>query len=367
MKLYWQNWQNDKHIICNINNDIPIKIPSHPYVLVNRSVLCNCRIEAGNLHLLESIATCDNKITKLVMYFTINLAFTNYLDMLPNLTNSLPIIKDRTQYEQPLPLNLSIPHFDSSLRHGLTKLKDFMNHYINNDKEIFNLQQRHAVESLTSNKNFFSSHIVNIFMFTSSIISIITITLVIYLFCKHKYIRMLIASLILHKIKEVEANPNSNSETNNYECRTLAYIGINLTVLSMIIVIFLHYRKSRLCRGYRFLNVVKITLFISDVQNYIPIKLCKTSGSIHLFKIKGTLKSGDIKLNKNYLWDTLEINWDKITITFNDKINLPKIVAIKMQDKIRVRRLMNRELLNLHIMIRQGITWYNLETETEIV
>ena len=178
---------------------------------------------------MESIAACDNKITKLVMYFTINLAFTNYLDMLPNLTNSLPIIKDRTQYEQPLPLNLSIPQFDSPLRHGPTKLKDFINHYINNDKEIFNLQQRHAVESLTSNKNFFSSHIVNIFTFTSSIISIITIKLVVYLFCKHKHIRMLVASLILHKIKEVEANPNSNSETNNYECRTLANIGMILT------------------------------------------------------------------------------------------------------------------------------------------
>ena len=39
-------------------------------------------------------------------------------------------------------------------------------------------------------------------------------------------------------------------------------------------------------------------LFISDVQNYVPIKLCKTAGSIHLFKIKGTLKSENIKLNK---------------------------------------------------------------------
>ena len=94
-------------------------------------------------------------------------------------------------------------------------------------------------------------------MFTSSIISIITITLVIYLFCKHKHIRTFIASLILHKTKEVEANSNSNSETHNYECRTLAYIGMGLTVLlSMITVIFLHYRKSKLCRGYRFSNVV---------------------------------------------------------------------------------------------------------------
>ena len=28
---------------------------------------------------------------------------------------------------------------------------------------------------------------------------------------------------------------------------------------------------------------------------------------------------------------------------------------------------MNREPLNFHVMIRQGITWFNLETETEIV
>ena len=146
------NWPNDKHIICNINNDILIKILSHLYVLVNRSVLCNCGIEADNHHLLESIATCDNKISKLIMYFTINLAFINYLDMLPNLTDSLPLIKDRTRYEQPLPLNLNASNFDSSLRHAPTKLKDFMIDYIK-DKEIFELQQRHAVVSLNkSNK-----------------------------------------------------------------------------------------------------------------------------------------------------------------------------------------------------------------------
>ena len=109
-------------------------------------------------------------------------------------------------------------------------------------------------------------------------------------------------------------------------------------------------------------------LFISDVQNYIPIKLCKTSGSIHLFKIKGTLKPGDIKLNTNYLWDMLEINWNKIMSTFNDnKIDLPKIVTIKMQGKIRVRRMLNQEPLNFHMMIRQGITWYNVETEIQMV
>ena len=180
-----------------------------------------------------------------------------------------------------------------------------MHNYANN-KEIFDLKQRHVctveslnnsnknfvciVESLNnSNKNFFSNnYIVDIFMFTSSIISIISTTLVIYLFCKHKHIRTLIASLILHKIKEVESN--STSEGTNSECKALAYIGIILTVLSLIIVTFLHCRKSRLCKGYKFSNAVKIMLFISDVQSYVPIKLCKTADSIHLFKIKGALK-----------------------------------------------------------------------------
>ena len=220
------NWPNGKHIICKVNNDILVKIPSHPYVLVNRSVLCNCGIEADNHYLLESIATCNNKAHNLVMYFTINMASTNYLEMLPNLT--IPsLIKDRTKYDQPLPINLTSPVFDSSLKDVPTNLKSFMCNYAKH-KEIFDFKERHVftAESLNnSNKNFFSNnYIVDIFMFTSSIMSLISTTLVIYLFCKHKHIRTLVASLILHKIKEAEANPNS--EETNSGCGTLTYVGM---------------------------------------------------------------------------------------------------------------------------------------------
>ena len=48
-----------------------------------------------------------------------------------------------------------------------------------------------------------------------------------------------------------------------------------LTILSLIIVTFLHYRKSNFCKGHRFSNAVKIMIFISDVQIYVPIKLLK--------------------------------------------------------------------------------------------
>ena len=246
------NWPNDKHVICNMNNDIPVKIPSHPNVLFNRNVLCNCGIEADIHYLLESLAACNNKAHDLVMYFTINMAFTNYLNMLPNPTIPL-LIRDRTSYEQPLPINLTFPAFNTSLTAAPTKLKNFMHNYAK-CKEIFDFKQRHVstLESLNnSNKNFFSNnYIVDIFMFIFLIISLISTTLVIYLFCKHKHIITLVASLILHKIKEIETN--SNPEEINSRCRTLTHVGIILTVLSMVIVVFLHYKKSRLAKDIYF-------------------------------------------------------------------------------------------------------------------
>ena len=75
------NWPHYKKIMCEHNHNIPINIPSHSYVLLNRSILCNCDLEAKSNFLLESLAACEYFETKadLVMYFTVNLAFVNYL------------------------------------------------------------------------------------------------------------------------------------------------------------------------------------------------------------------------------------------------------------------------------------------------
>ena len=259
------NWHNDKQIICTINNDITVRIPSHPYVLVNRSVLCNCSIKADHHYLLESLAACDDRNSKLTMYFTINTAFANHLDMFSNLTESLQLllVKDRTTYEQTLPINLNITGFDKTLMNAPTNLKDFVSSYTKN-KEIFDLQERHETMRLNTNKNFFSkNHTMDIFVFISAIISLISTTLTIYLLCKHKKIRVLIASLVFHQVKDISI---TSGETNS-KCTTLAYIEIILTILSLIIVMFLHYRKSRFCKGHRFPNAITIMIFISDVQN----------------------------------------------------------------------------------------------------
>ena len=69
------NWPSYKRIICTYNNNIPVDIPSHPYVLLDRSILCNCDIEAKINFLLEALVACrEHEKHDLEMYFTVNFA-----------------------------------------------------------------------------------------------------------------------------------------------------------------------------------------------------------------------------------------------------------------------------------------------------
>ena len=83
---------------------------------MNRSVLCNFRIEAENNYLLESLAACHDSNFKLVMYFTINNAFTNYLNKF-NQTEEveIPIFTNKSTSEITLPVFLNRTKFDESL------------------------------------------------------------------------------------------------------------------------------------------------------------------------------------------------------------------------------------------------------------
>ena len=94
-------------------NNIPIEIPSHPYVLLNRTILCNCIIEAENNFLLESIASCDPEGdgADLEMYFVANTAFLNYFDELINMLDT-PFFHNTTRQEHVLPISLETDDFD---------------------------------------------------------------------------------------------------------------------------------------------------------------------------------------------------------------------------------------------------------------
>ena len=138
---------------------------------------------------------------------------------------------------------------------------------------------------------------------------------------------------------------------------------LSLFILGMVIFIILKLKNLKLFRGYLFSNTVKIMLFISDVEYYVPITLCKKGGRIHLFKITGMLTHKNVKLKTNILWDIIELDLKEVNVTLNgNKINLTTSATIRYKDKFKIRFIVKREVLifMLIIMLKQGMIWFPL-------
>ena len=161
-----------------------------------------------NNFLLESLAACHNVETKLITYFTVNTAFVSYLHSLDNLTDSLkfPLLLNGTTYKQTLPILLEPFTFDSKLLTAPKTLKDFV-HQFQHKKEIFALQDRCDEKNNNSkfpNKNFIIDNCsINSFMFVTTIISLVVLTIVMCILCKHMKLKTLATCLALQQIKEV--------------------------------------------------------------------------------------------------------------------------------------------------------------------
>ena len=99
-------------------------------------------------------------------------------------------------------------------------------------------------------------------------------------------------------------------------CKMQWYIMGMLTIitLGMLYLVTNKLRKSSFFKEHLFSNNTKILLFISYTHSYVPIKLCRVAGSIHLFRIRGRLNPDYVKLKKNWIWDVLEIDWSDISI-----------------------------------------------------
>ena len=145
------NWLSYKKIMCVHKNNILINIPSHLYVLMNRSILCNCDEEAESNFLLELLAACENLEAKtdLEIYFIVNLAFVNYFDdTIEDL--GIPVLKNWTTLEQILPVSLDIFEFDPKLLSAPKTLRDLVVQY-KNGREILKRKEQKEIEEAKKN------------------------------------------------------------------------------------------------------------------------------------------------------------------------------------------------------------------------
>ena len=197
------NWPNFKKIICSTHNNIPLEIPSHPYVLLNRTVLCNCIIEAESNFLLESIAACNPEKTDadLEMYFVANKAFLNYFDELID-TLDVPVLHNITKQEHVLPISLESDGFDEELLLAPKTLRNLVEKY---KQKRISFDKHHDIlkdekdDNNSIGTSIFDHLAFNIFILLMAIISIVVVFLVIKLIFKGENMQTLLTNLAIVK------------------------------------------------------------------------------------------------------------------------------------------------------------------------
>ena len=279
-----------------------------------------------------------------------------------------PFFHHITRQEHVLPISLESDDFDKELLSTPETLRELVEKY-KQRKLSFNKQHKTLDNKIEGDifieTSIFDHLAFNIFIFVMAVILVIPVFIVIKLIFKGEKIRALVTNLAM--IKGVKA---INDEIKNKINKEYWIIIIWLS-LSLLCVLFLTIEKlyrMPIFRKYHYSNTIKIMIFLSDIKSYIPIKLCKTSGSIHLFKLMGSINKENITLHRNTLWDIIEIDWQPITVTLSGNvINLPGSVIIPFRDKFKIRWMMKSGPLLLHLMLKQGQTWYPLSNIREMM
>ena len=287
-------------MICTHNNNIPVNISSHPYVLIDRNILCNCNIEAKSNFLLESLAACsEHEKPDLEMYFTINLAFANYLDQL-NETINIPIERNWTHQMQVLPISIEAFNISPSLLKAPKTLKEYINQYHKNRK-LIDIQEK-TIREPTFNA-FLSSYIADVIVFVTGILSVILTFVITYISCRQSKLKSLVANMALHHVKTIEAAAIKEIENCDFGIiKFLIILNLAMRALQILIKI----KKRRVFQGHLFTNMVKLNLFLANTQSYVPLELNSAAGNVHLFKLSGALLIENFTLKKNWIWDVLE-------------------------------------------------------------
>ena len=103
-------------------------------------------------------------------------------------------------------------------------------------------------------------------------------------------------------------------------------------ILNVVIVALLLLRKikkSIFFQGQPFSNMMKIKLFLADTKSYVSLDLNQLARNTHLFKLIGELLLENVTLKKKWVWDVLEMKWEKICIVLNNKeIHLPTTLLL---------------------------------------
>jgi hypothetical protein len=230
-------------------------------------------------------------------------------------------------------------------------------------------------DEMLRKESLFSKAQTQIAIVSASLLTIIMALSIAYLCIKHRKMKTLMSSFALHALvptSEALPIPLPDVSASTMEARrVICYdprITAILTIISLIgIIVYAHKRcKSRaLCRGHKFANSYDIYLFICSELYYVPLRLAQGTGQMANLEISRGLHRSQLVLTKNKIWDALQIRWLDVILTYDgEELKLPRGLVISLWDKFRLRKIMQQPTCSAHVMVKQGVNWFNLEYYT---
>ena len=378
------NMLPDKRLICTYDQGLAKPLPSSPYVLVDRKILCHCHIQSGLTYVLKNIGSCNSTFTPKISY-TVNLAFLTFFSNFLNNTQELST--EPLSIEQTLPIAMedfsqdpdfpiycqdtkTFPDTLAQLAHVHYQKKLFLS-----NKNEFLSEGKAGVDevgvldtppnSIRNSFSFLFSVAFHIFVFLGSTLSIIMLLPQVYMIIKQKKLRGLVAAMALFKqATEATAGPvqPETQQTTKVICHDpwVSFILTLLTVLGMVAYMYKHGRQLAIIYGHKFTNLCVVYVLACTRTHFVKIKVAELGGSPSLFKINKSLENDKVTLQKGYIWDTLHINWESIVLDHCGQIvEVREHISVPLIDRIIMRRVFF-QVNEFNIMIQQGDTWLNV-------
>ena len=224
------------------------------------------------------------------MYFTVNLAFVDYLEQL-NETITTPINRNWTSARQSIPISFDSFQVSSKLMHVPVMLKDFIEQY--QESRITATKW----ESPTSKfRMFINGFLANMLIFIAAIVTVFLVFVILYIIMGQSKLKMLVTTMALQRVRAVEAL-SANKQAQNCNSELLKI----LMILNLAIVVSLLLRKNKKSIFFLeqpFSNMVKIKLFLADTKSYVSLDLNQLARNSHLFKLTGELSLKNVTLKK---------------------------------------------------------------------
>ena len=378
------NMLPDKRLICTYDQGLAKPLPSSPYVLVDRKILCHCYIQSGLIYVLKNIGSCNSTLQPKISY-TVNLAFLTFFSSFLNDTQEISTEPLSTEITLPIAMEdfSQDPDFqvycqDTKTFHDtLAQLAHvhYQKRLFLTNKNEFLFEGKAGMDevgvsdtpsnSIGNSFSFLFTVAFHIFVFLGSALSMIMLLPQVYMIIKQKKLRGLVAAIALFKqVTEATAGPvqPEAQQTTKVICHDpwVSFILTILTVLGIVAYMYKHGRQLALIYGHKFTNLCEVYVLVCTRTHYVTIKVASMGGSPNLFKINKQLETDKITLQRGYVWDTIHIDWEGIELDHGGQlVNIRAHVSVPFIDRIRMRRVFP-QAEEFNIMVQQGDTWLNI-------